>query len=410
MLEGGKKMRIKPVNIMQGFIFVIFMYSLFCTQSYFGTADYMVFSKLFPVITIACCIAIMIKKQFYLSIERDFIYKSALLYGPYAIVFLFSLLLVFVNPGLSFGTAYDESIAAFLYSLAGAFAYYYFREKLIDIVLVACLTNYTLYIVEFLRIYGPLGLLHYVELTDAAPTGHRPLEVHEVTFVLGFIFVYYILKYGFTKKWQLIISGIYIILGYKRILLFSLILGIILYYFLKNKKNNLGLAKIVAAGVLCICIIWTVFTSTDWYLLLSYVLNIELNGRDNLMARVRELYTISPFYLGHGVGYVHTFMINLVRTDPTASVSALHNDILKYYIDLGCIPALLFFTNMILWNTVRFGKIEKSYAVKYVSLITMLMICWMTDNLAGYPNFIFAFNAMILSLVCEKKNGIIDNE
>ena len=160
---------------------------------------------------------------------------------------------------------------------------------------------------------------------------------------------------------------------------------------------------IIAIVLLVACFAWVIFSSSDLYLLASYLFGIELNGRDRLMARVHDIYTLSLTYIGHGVGTTHEHLVQIVRTDPTANANALHNDILKYYIDLGCIPAIAFFVNMIVLNTKRFGKISEVSALRYAAFLTLLWICWLTDNLASYPNFLFAYNAILLSLVCEEK-------
>lgn len=403
-------MRIKPIALIKGFIAVIFMYSLFCSQTFFGTSDYTKFGKLFPAVIILCGVAIIIKKRYYITFDHDYLYKSMLLVGPYIGLFIFTIMMVIINPGLKMGVAFPAVFNPLLYVLSAVIAFCLFGESLIDIIWIVCLANYTVYVIAFIRIYGPTGLLHYIALTDSAQVGQRPLEVHEVTFILGFVFVYYLMKYGFEKKWHLITSGIYVLLGYKRILLLGMLIAIVLYYLVKNRKKAPLYAKIIAIITLCICIVWVIFTSSDLYLLLSMLMNVELSGRDKLMARVRDLYSLSFLYLGHGVGFTTNFLIEWRRLNSSSTVTALHNDVLKYYIDLGCIPALVFFINMIVWNTKRYCKVLAQAGVRYAIMIAFLMICWLTDNLASYPNFLFVFNAIILSLVCEKKDRMEINE
>lgn len=401
---------IKPVQLLQVLLFFMILYSLFCTQTYFGTANYGVFNMLFLSFIGVSAIGIFIKENFYLNFNNRTFYCAAVLVVPYIVLLVYSLALAgFLNPGLSIKNAFNESRDPLLYVLAGCISFYYLRDKVINIIWWACIVNYTLYILEFTRLYGLAGFLHFIELTDSAPAGHRPLEVHEVTFILGFLFVYFILKKGLKLDVKLVITALYVFLGYKRILLFGMVMAIILFYVLRRKEKKLRISKIIAVTLLVLCALWVVFTSSDWYLIFSYLLGVELNGRELLMARVRDLYDLSVTYIGHGVGYSHARLVEIVRSDASANVSALHNDVLKYYIDLGFIPTVIFFVNMLYLNLCRFGKNNEMFGLKYIIMLAFLIICWLTDNLASYPNFLFAFNAIILSLVCEE-DGLRINE
>lgn len=392
---------IKSFRIIEIVMFMTFFYSLFCTQTYFGSNNYGVFSKLFFLVFAFFLLLVTIKNEYFLSLENHFFYMLAMLSIPYLLLMIFSFAMCYVNPGLSIYDARTENIQPFLIVLASSISYIYFREHLVDIIWLACVLNYSIYVLEFIRINGVLGLLHFIDLTDNSPTGLKPLEVHEVTFILSLLLLYYILRYYSQRKWQIIITIVYVFLGYKRIALGAILASIIVFFYLKRCSNKINRSKNIAVVLLVLCILWVIYTSSDLYYIVSFLLNIELNGRDILMARMRGVYSLSLFYLGHGVGFAHHFLSEWVKYDSTAHVDALHNDILKYYIDLGCIPSFLFFLNMIYLNLSRVSKCGEIYAVRYIVLMVFLIICWFTDNLASYPNFLFVYHVVVMALMCD---------
>ena len=58
---------------------------------------------------------------------------------------------------------------------------------------------------------------------------------------------------------------------------------------------------------------------------------IETNGRAFIYSHVNEYYDFSPLFPGRGIGFL-TYQLNEVVS---LGVSAVHNDFLQFYIDLG---------------------------------------------------------------------------
>lgn len=133
---------------------------------------------------------------------------------------------------------------------------------------------------------------------------------------------------------------------------------------------------------------------------IAKILSIQLNGRDRILNRLKDYYVFSPFYIGKGNGFVHRFLIDYAQNSSSAHATTLHNDILRYYIDLGFIPSILFFLNLSYWNVNRLRKkFSVNSAYHYILLSILAVICWTTDNLTTYPNFLLIYNLALLSLI-----------
>ena len=122
---------------------------------------------------------------------------------------------------------------------------------------------------------------------------------------------------------------------------------------------------------------------------------INLMSRDRFYAMVEEYYRVRPDYLGRGVGFIS-------RLFTESSASALHNDILRIYIDLGfwgffvwlaaCLPIRVWFVAK--WQGNRGGILCFAYTAYLLTTAS-------TDNTFYYVYVIGAMALLIMSFKLE---------
>lgn len=383
------RLKTKILNLIAIIMFTIM---LFWTQTVFGTSDYIKLKVSFWTISIVVILFTFIVKLGIITLSKKEIYKFILIIGPYIMLLLYSIILSIIKNRISVKRTISENFVVIIAGITAFILYKLFKKNIVNIIFYAAVCNYSVYVVVYVLRYGIYGFTHFIQISEAAEIYGKLLEVHEVTFIFGILFVYFFINYDKSNLIKLIISAIYMFLGYKRILFGAILISIVLYCFFKQKKirNNVKIWGYLLFGL---CIFWLWFVNSNYYELIAMKLGIALNSRtfsgNGLYGRLSEYYTLSPFYTGYGVGFVHNIMIKYA-TLHNSGTTGFHNDILKYYIDLGFIVWFLFFGNMCIFITNNIKKtVSLKSAIHYLTLLTVTIICWTTDNLASYPNYLF---------------------
>ena len=109
---------------------------------------------------------------------------------------------------------------------------------------------------------------------------------------------------------------------------------------------------------------------------------VDTSGRAYVYAHVNEYYRFSPAFVGNGIGFL-TYQLNEVVS---LGVSAVHNDFLQFFVDLGFFGYILWLLSMTVLRTAYFGRDEDGEtAAVTASLILYLLIVSATDNTINYP-------------------------
>ncbi|MBQ8490526.1 MAG: hypothetical protein IJ535_12165 [Pseudobutyrivibrio sp.] len=363
---------------------------LFWTQTNFGTANYALLKRSRNIFLILTC-GVLLAKQGYIFKPKNIFNKDFLLViSPYLFITVLSIFEVIIDGGISWKATIRENSDAFIPCTIAYVFFYIYRTKVIDFIYMASVINYTFYIIMFGVKYGPGGYLRIFQIMEMEEKMmSKTLEVHEVTFMFGLLLIYYLINYKETDKKKIIVTLLYFVIGNKRILFASVAFALLGYLYFKKHEKKIW---IWAVGLLIIVFGWLFFVNSPFYELSAMALGIELNSRTfsngGLYGQLAGYYTMSPLYIGHGVGFVHSVMISQLISGAVGT-SGFHNDILKYYIDLGFIPFTIFIVSLI---CIIPRRLKKDYsaenAVRYLAFLTLTLICWTTDNLATYPNYL----------------------
>ena len=419
-----KKIKIKKPNGMRICLIILLVISLFLTQTKLNTSNYTLLYNIEKTfIVIVAFLGILFSFGKIVLKKREFM-AYAMILVPYIIIIALSIIEAAIAGEISVRYTISEASGPFVMTLAAILVYKYLDRNIIDLLFWALLINNSIYVIIFAIKYGISGFMHFIEIADNYK--NFSLELHEITFIWGLLIIYYFTTGLYkTEKNKFVCAIVFCILGFKRILIGAIIIVVGITTFLhawsKNGKESESKKGIYFVGIIMFmcCVAWLIISSTTLIDQLADLLGINLmsrghsiqeNGVVGLYGRLDGKYELSLTYLGKGFGYVNREMINYAHSLQSFATTGFHNDILKYYIDLGCIPWTLLFLNLTLFNTRRIYKyFSKQQSINYLMITGMTLVCWTTDNLATYPNYLFAFAAVFVTLLLESKNIVRSN-
>lgn len=269
---------------------------------------------------------------------------------------------------------------------------YTFGRKAIWRVLSAML------LANFFRIVSIIienGFIAYIEelktliVTFAGETGAliQGAEIHELTFALGLFLLFLLLEFRrLPGKWWYIIPFLILTLffylsGFKRIgvaaTLIAVFCATILRGIIGHKEKGRSLLMAASLCVIAACYIYVVLIHGGLVnILIEHGINVM--SRERFYGMVENYYRIDPGFLGQGVGFISRFFSE-------SDASALHNDILRIYIDLGfwgffiwmiaAVPIRVWFVSK--WQGIQGGILCFAY-------MTYLIVTATTDNTFYY--------------------------
>ena len=206
----------------------------------------------------------------------------------------------------------------------------------------------------------------------------------------------------FIKESAPMLVGLFLVLVLcgKRSAYLSLVVGLLVAGLLYLGRRRFELfSKIICIMGLIVCFLYVAGIRTG-------VLDILSSGFDTLSDRYYvwkwfdQMYSISPFSLGRGFGFVHRYMIAGLGPGLVTVYNYLHNSILQIYIEAGCIGFIIWFSIYCLimpWYAQRVGgSILSAFTV--VSIAAMCAM-FTFDNTLTYP--VYQVSLMVsLGSVC----------
>ena len=281
----------------------------------------------------------------------------------------------------------------FVFSAFGVFG-----EKTIELICNGLIANYTIISVIPAIIWcGPIAVLKYIFSFGAVTEGavKMYLEVHDLTFALGILFIYYFFdEYRHrTKKnvKRLFLMGIYIFIGYKRIEMLAILLIFLYYYIVDiNLKNSKKRTAVITGVVLASCLFFVGAIYSGFLDYIALKAGIEFNYRLDTWAYWAERSSFSLSFPGLGTNFVDkdTYLMRLnsgVVQNGHVLVAGMHSDLFKKYVELGFIPFCLWVIYILYSKTIylskRFGKVV---ADVYMLITLYVVVIYLTDNIYNY--------------------------
>lgn len=324
---------------------------------------------------------------------------------PIVIGLLYSCFLFIIhnNGNLAFGKLFSRMLFYSATLLQGVCLVILYGLKAIDLLFDAAVIFYSIRVVEYLVNNGILSLFNYLYVsfsgTDMSETSI--LEAHEVTFAFGLFFIYYISRGFLRNKYRILIALIFILLGYKRIMIPGLVIAIISFFLVRKVR----LKRFVVALLTMLCytgsLAWLFLVKNNDLSDLGSKYNINFMGRVSLNSLISKEYEIGPSYMGKGLGYLDVW--SYIHAIDTNNI-ALHNDTALMYIELGFILFAMYF---IYYLYLLYSKARSNIKDIWPGLFCYTIICWTTDNVQVYFNYQVVLMSMLFVIVSgiEKENN-----
>lgn len=335
--------------------------------------------------------------------------KSALVFAVPLLVIVLSSMLVWVIDKSELSTIMRGLSGCLVYTnilscaLAAGSVMYVFGEDGIWFNLVSILASNVLMILTIIASDGIgafFGEFIQLILSFAENTGETIVkaEIHELAFCLGAYIVYMLYK---PKKklwfWALFAVTCFCFLAaFKRIAMVAIavvaVIRIIFFLFQKISKKAViraANAVMIIATVLLVAYILVIKLDVFTYMEKA---GLETSGRAFIYSHVNGYYDFSPLFPGRGIGFL-TYQLNEVVS---LGVSAVHNDFLQFYIDLGFFGYILWLLSMTVLRTAYFGKDDADTALITMLLTVYLIIVSSTDNTMNYPLLTTVMGVLII--------------
>ena len=114
--------------------------------------------------------------------------------------------------------------------------------------------------------------------------------------------------------------------------------------------------------------------------------DIELNGREKIYDYISNFYEVKPSYRGKGYEFCVQLLKSMKGTkDQVVSITAVHNDILKMYVEMGFwgffFWILAYYVFQTHWYITLCGE---KVAICFMAINVYMLITYMTDNTMFY--------------------------
>lgn len=223
--------------------------------------------------------------------------------------------------------------------------------------------------------------------------------------IYAFVFGVFVIYYAYQKKWLFCtIAALFVYFAEKRIAILAvcitLILMGILWLFEQNKKLVLAFWGLISCAVYGYI-----------YLIHSGIMeafcwgaNINTNGRVEMYSRMATESSFSLGYFGRGIGIVE----QLLEYYNVSTYVNLHNDLLKFYIELGFIGLLIYLLSygiVFWWVNKHFGKSKMCY---FFAISAYTLMLFATDNTSIYMIYLIPMYVTMFAVLASERQVKIE--
>lgn len=218
----------------------------------------------------------------------------------------------------------------------------------------------------------------------------RAIEIHDITFVMG-VYVIYFLFFCPHEKHRYLYAAIALFLffaGLKRIAFLSLLAAIMFASFclLLGPKGKIRTLLITSFTIVAFCYFYIIIIQNGTFSRFCIEHEIELNGREKIYDYISNFYVVSPSYGGKG----YEFCVQLLKSmhgtkDQVVDITAVHNDILKMYVEMGFWGFLLWILGYYVFQTYWYiSRCGEMVAVCFMTISIYMLVTYLTDNTMFY--------------------------
>ena len=220
----------------------------------------------------------------------------------------------------------------------------------------------------------------------------RALEIHDITFLFGQFFIYYMMfapkgtkPEKRMRRCGIILSVFFMLLGLKRSVLPAVLL-VCLFVKLVRMARKPG-RYVMAAGTGLFLFFYLYLYLTRSGILVGFLesLGVDMMGRNVLWSLPNDYYELSPFWKGLGFEGVTDLVNTWYSKGLINHPYPLHNDILRIFIELGALGFTLWAgISYILYPAYWMNRHNTETGILYIAILTYMSVTYLTDNTAFY--------------------------
>lgn len=283
-----------------------------------------------------------------------------------------------------------------------------FGVKTPGIFAVACAIAYLPAILKHFLTYD-LGPGIYMLFMENAYSAQTALEVHTLTYNMGFATIYYFyrwLQYKDNVKKQFWICLLLTLMGLKRIVTLAIFVAIAMTIILHKMQriNEIRRYRLIIFATLIMSVAGLVYVQLIHSGVLELVLTkfgFKETFRFRFWNHFRNRYNLLPTYIGHGISYAARVMANEWRLiKGLGEVTNIHNDVLSMYLGIGFVGSILYWG---IFFTGRVKRVWRDFSWKAACFLFVLsiyyFICMMMSNEGLTPLTHGVFFMMVFAML-----------
>lgn len=356
------------------------------------------------LLAILCIVIICINKYKFYLIKKE-INLILIFFIPQLCIYLYTFLISILKRNIenidSF-SIFTRASGFFLYALIAIIVAIVVnkmgKNDIISILYTGFLINYSICILLSICRNGLLNTLKNIFNYNVISVGNI-LEAHEVGLTMPLFLFYFLMSDVKYRNIKIISCIIVVFMTQKRIVYGTVILVLVFYFMLRKVDKKKKFLTITTIGLFVACYLWIYILRSElfWKFIDKHWINMM--SRQYIWKGLENIYYFSPFFVGNGSGYTARWLAkNTFKIIPSASgiVGAIHNDILRMYIEYGFIGFGLYLYNFFILNTKRIYRwFSEQEGMLYLLLIIIQVLLWTTDNVSTYFNFQIVFYTIV---------------
>lgn len=222
-------------------------------------------------------------------------------------------------------------------------------------------------------------------------------------FTFGLFSIYYVYK----KRWGFCMASLVLMyIADKRITILGVVVALAVMGLMWIFRNNWKLALFIW-GIVSVVVnlyIYLIYSGTLDYFCRG--IGINTNGRLKMYGRVTEWFGGKFLWFGEGLGVIEM----LLNHWNISTFSNLHNDLLKFYIELGMVGLVLFLASYGISFVIAGKHIGKSQMSFLLAASVYTMILFATDNVSIYIVYLIPLNSIYFAIFAAKEKETIVGE
>lgn len=330
------------------------------------------------------------------KIRKDVAVQYFHFISAYLLMTLWSILIVLFTHSTSLEIVVTTGLYWIIPIFLSFILYIELKSKAVDLIYKVILLNYTCVIIRTAQVNG-IG--YFFNIDNYINNYGSMLEVHSVGLSIGLFLIYYYFLYNkYNKKlnWTFWVGIIYMLMCGKRIALIAFIIIVLVCRFVNSNKILLEKKRIRLYSIVLIIIafLYLIMVKSGAFQAICIALNINPMSRFTTWDLLANQYSLSLLYLGKGIGFSMNYLNNYIISGGSnywQIAGDVHNDILKTYIDIGCIPFIAYILWFIIGNInfyIKRNQIQTAYMLFLLTFYSVILM--FTDNVMRYSLFLMA--------------------